>query len=116
MNDKKYAIVGASNNKEKYGYKVLKNLMKKGFNVVPINPYEEKILKLKVFKMLSEIENVDTVIFIVPPPITEKILKDVKSLNIKNVWMQPGSESNKAIQFCKENNINYVANVCIMNN
>jgi hypothetical protein len=99
-----YAVVGASNNHEKYGYKV-----------VPINPHEQKILNLKVYENLSEVPfKIDVVIFVVPPNITEKILEEVKRLQIKNVWMQPGSESQKAIKFCEDNNLNYVANSCIM--
>jgi predicted CoA-binding protein len=35
-------------------------------------------------------------------------------LNIRNVWFQPGSESEEAVDFCKKNNINYVAKACIM--
>jgi len=30
------------------------------------------------------------------------------------VWMQPGSESETAINFCKENNMNVIHGVCVM--
>ncbi|MFT4305006.1 MAG: CoA-binding protein [Candidatus Woesearchaeota archaeon] len=33
---------------------------------------------------------------------------------MNKVWMQPGSESEKAINFCKENNIEVIYNSCIM--
>jgi predicted CoA-binding protein len=42
-----YALIGASNNQEKFGHKVLKDLLDKGFCVVPINPHEEEILGKK---------------------------------------------------------------------
>ena len=113
----KYAIIGASKNKEKYGYKVLKDLKEKNLDVIPINPHEEEILGLKVYPQLRDYKGkIDTVIFVVPPNVTEKLLKDVKELKIKKVWMQPGSESEKAINFCKKNDINYVVNSCIMIN
>ena len=37
------ALVGASNDKEKYGNKIYRDLRSKGYNVTPINPKEEKI-------------------------------------------------------------------------
>ena len=49
-----YAIIGASNNKEKYGYKVLKDLKEKKIDVVPINQHEKEILGLKVIQILKK--------------------------------------------------------------
>jgi predicted CoA-binding protein len=53
---------------------------------------------------------VDTV---VPPAVTEKIVVECKELGIARVWMQPGSESEKAINFCAENNIKVVHDMCV---
>ncbi|MEA3430555.1 MAG: CoA-binding protein [Nanoarchaeota archaeon] len=117
MKNKKptYAIIGASNNPDKYGYKILKHLKEKGYNVIPINLKEKEILELKVYPKLSKVkEKIDTVIFVVPSSITETVLEDVKELKIKKVWMQPGSESKKAIEFCKKHKIECIYNACIM--
>ena len=112
-----YAVVGASNNKEKYGHIVMKDLMDGGYRVVPINPKESEVLGLKVYASLGEYkENIDVAVFVVPPAVTEKIVDEVVSLGIKNVWMQPGSESEKAIKKCEENRISYIQNACIMIN
>ena len=110
-----YAVVGASNSTWKYGHKVLKDLKQAGYSVIPINPHESEILGLKSYETLAESPvKIDVVIFVVPPSVTEEVLKSVKKLGIKQVWMQPGSESEKAIEFCKQNGINYTANACIM--
>jgi uncharacterized protein len=115
MIKKNYAVVGASNNKEKYGYKVTKTLKELGLKVIPINPKEKEILELKVYSTLKKVkEKIDTVVFVVPPNVTEKILEEVKEVGIENVWFQPGSESEKAINFCKKNKINETHNACIM--
>lgn len=110
-----YAIIGASNNEEKYGYKVFKDLLEAWYKVVPINPNEKEILWKEVYPSLSKIKkNIDVVIFVTQPNITENILQEVKTLRIKNVWLQPWSESNKAILFCEKNNITCIYNACIM--
>lgn len=113
-----YAIVGASNNKEKFGYKVTLSLKELGFNVIPINPKENEILGLKAYPNLTDAinngEEIDEVVFVVPSKITELILEEVNKLDILKVWMQPGSESKKAINYCKENSIEVTYNTCIM--
>jgi uncharacterized protein len=110
-----YAVVGASNNKEKYGYKVLKDLSEASYKVLPINPKGGEILGLKVFKNILEIkEKIDVVVFVVPSEVTLKVLRKVKEREINKVWMQPGSGSEEVVEFCKKNNIEYISEACIM--
>lgn len=112
-----YAIVGASRNQEKYGFKVLQDLFDSGYKVIPINPREQEILEMKTYPNLKSVkQKIDVVIFVVPPPVTLKILEEVSILGIKKVWMQPGSESEEAIKYCHEHKIEYIAGACIMVN
>lgn len=110
-----YAVVGASNNTEKYGYKVFKDLLDAVYKVVPIHPTEQKILWEMVYPTLSDVkEKIDVVIFVTQPTVTEKVLEQVKTLWIKNVWLQPGAQSDTAIEFCKKNMIECIHDACIM--
>jgi uncharacterized protein len=115
MND--IAIVGASNNKEKYGYKISSFLKENGFTIIPINPKEKQILGLKVFENLTlakKANEIELVVFIVPPKITKKILEEVNLLGLKKVWLQPGSENKESIDYCKKNNIQLIYEKCVM--
>ncbi len=110
-----YALVGASNAPEKFGNKIFLDLTEAGYTVIPINPKETEIAWVKAYPNLSSIKSqIDVVIFVIPPQITLEVLKDVKKLYIKNVWMQPGSESEEAIAFCAEHGIECVHNACMM--
>ncbi len=110
-----YAVVWASNNTEKYGYKVFKDLTEKWFNAIAINPNEEKVLWKKVYPTLSEFKwKIDVAIFVLSPKFSLPVLEEVKKLWIKTVWFQPWAESNENIQFCIKNKIEYIANACIM--
>ncbi len=110
-----YALIGASNNEEKYGHKVLKNLLDAGFTVLPVNLGGGEILKQTVYRSIEEIEQkIDVVIFVVPPTVTEKLIKDVVQSNITKIWLQPGSENEKIIEFCEKNNIQCQHSACIM--
>ena len=110
-----YAVVWASNDENKYGHKVFRDLLDAGYHVVPINPNEKEILWEKVYPTLSDYDQkIDVVIFVVPPKVTEMILDEVKQLKITHVRMQPWSESQNAIKFCEINNIECIHDACIM--
>ncbi len=110
-----YALIGASANKEKYGYKVFENLLNAGFCVLPVNLRGGEILGQKVYKNISKIsQKIDVVIFVVPPQVTKDIIEDVRELGISKVWLQPGSEDDGVINFCAKYNIECYHGACIM--
>jgi len=110
-----FAVVGASKLKEKYGNKVYFDLKNAGYSVYPINPNANTIFGDKCYPSLRKLPiKPDVVDIVVPPKITEKTVEECKNLKIDKVWMQPGSESDKAIDFCKKNGIDILYNVCVM--
>lgn len=110
-----YAVVGASSNPEKYGHKVLKDLLKAGYKAIAINPKGGQILEQPVYPTLADYpDEIDVVVFVVPPKVTQKVLDQVVQLGIKQVWMQPGSESQAAIDFCQQHQIKVQSQACIM--
>lgn len=110
-----FAVVGVSKNPKKYGNKVYKELKFAGYTVYPINPNVDYIEGDKCYPSLNELpRKPDVLNIVVPPEITEKILKESVELGIKKVWLQPGSESEKIIEYCKEHNISVLHNMCIM--
>jgi predicted CoA-binding protein len=114
---KKFAIVGATDNETKYGNRIFKNLTKRGYEVYPVNPSLKEIEGTKCYPTLTDIPvKVDVVDVVVPPKVTESILKDCKKLGLTNIWLQPGSESEAAIAFCKDNSFKVVYDTCVMLN
>ncbi len=115
--DKKnvFAVVGVSSNPEKFGHKVFVDLTKAGYKVFPVNPGLDDVLGVKCYRSLDSLPQVpDVVDIVVPPSVTELVLEECLRLGIKKVWMQPGSESMRALAFCKENGIEALHGVCVM--
>jgi predicted CoA-binding protein len=80
-----------------------------------VNPYLAEILGDRCYPSLSDLPSKpDVVDTVVPPAVTEKIVRECAALGIDKVWMQPGSESEQAIAFCKRNGIKFVYGVCVM--
>lgn len=110
-----FAVVGASRDPQKYGHQVYRDLKDAGYKVYPVNPNAQEVLGDKCYPSLKELpEKPDVVVTVVPPQVTDQIVKACKELGIRKVWMQPGSESEDAVRYCKENDLEVVYNVCIM--
>ena len=110
-----FAVVGASRNPKKYGYQVYKDLKETGYDVYPVNPNADEILGDRCYPDLVDLpKKPDVVDVVVPPKVTEEMVKTCKRFGITKVWMQPGSESETAIKFCDENGIDVVHGVCVM--
>jgi hypothetical protein len=113
-----YAVIGASQNRDKYGNKVYRNLLDAGYTVYPINPNADEVEGQEAFVDVSACiaagNKVDVAVFVVPPHVSEDVLKQVLAAGITKVWMQPGSQSEAAIKFAQENGIEIVAGPCIM--
>ncbi|PIU23477.1 MAG: CoA-binding protein [Chloroflexi bacterium CG08_land_8_20_14_0_20_45_12] len=115
MAQKRFAIVGATDDTKKYGHQIFKNLKSRGYEVYPVNPRLKELEGTRCYPSLADIPvNVDVVDFVVPPEVTEAILKECKRLRLSRIWLQPGSESEAAIAFCHENNLKVVHSVCVM--
>ena len=109
------AVVGVSVNSDKWGWKIYYQLKSAGFKVYPINPKHNKINNNICYSNLQALpKKPDVVITIVQPNITEQVVKECKKIGIHKVWMQPGSESKRSINFCKNNDINIITNSCFI--
>lgn len=114
---RRFAIVGATNNPQKYGYHIFKNLRNRGYEVYPVNPRLTELEGVRCYPSLADIPiKVDVVDFVVPPKVTEQILVECKRLGLNRIWLQPGSESETALAFCRDNNLKVVHGVCVILN
>ncbi|MGM0415235.1 MAG: CoA-binding protein [Bacillota bacterium] len=93
---KNWAVIGASDKKEKYGYKIVKVLNDNDYNVFPVNPRLEEIDGLKCYESINDIdEKIDVVDMVVKPEIGQKVIPDIADKNIEYIWLQPGTRSEK---------------------
>ena len=113
--NKTIAVVGASNNEEKYGYKIVHVLKAKGIKVFPVNPKAECVQGLKPYASLKDLpERPDVINFVVPPEVTLQVLDEVKELGFDNVWFQPGSFDEKVIEKARSYGLNYEDDSCLL--
>lgn len=105
-----FAVVGASSNRAKYGNKVLRCYQQNQHVVVPVHPTEQEIEGLACTASVKELpKQVSSISIITPPQITEQVVEQAVARGVRNVWMQPGAESPKAIAACDAAGINVIA-------
>lgn len=110
------AIVGATNDSSKYSNIIMRDLLAKGFKVLPINPRAKEVLGVPAYPDLKTAlkENPGLVVYVVPPKITLESLKEALKLNLKKVWVQPGAGDEAIREFLDENGFEYLLNACVM--
>lgn len=111
-----FGVVGASANREKFGNKVLRVYLQHGKKVIPVNPREKEIEGIPCVAGIQDLPpNVKSISVITPPHVTEQVVDMAIAKGIANIWMQPGAESPAAVDKCRKNNINVIADgSCIL--
>ena len=112
---KTIALVGASPNENRDSFKVMKDLIKNGYKVFPVNPNEsgKKILGIKCFDSLESINaNIDMVdVFRAKEAIMEVTQQTIK-IGAKVLWMQEGIIHEEAANLAKNAGLKVVMNRC----
>jgi predicted CoA-binding protein len=78
--------------------------------VYPINPAATDIEGLQAYADLSSVpQPLHGVSIVTPPEVTEQIVEQAARLGIRYLWMQPGAESDGALQSARRHGIHVIA-------
>lgn len=109
------AVVGATDDPAKFGYRIYRDLKRKGFRIFPVNPNRSTVDGDPCFAHLQDLPHPpDIVNVVVPPDVTLPILRECQTLGLMNVWLQPGAEDPEVLDFLERQRFNYLAQTCIM--
>ena len=111
-----FGVVGASNDRNKFGNKVLRKYLEHDLKAYPVNPGEKEIEGLPSIRSVKELPpDTKSISIITPPEVTETIVQEAIEKGIENIWMQPGAQSAQAVQEAKAHGINVIADgSCIL--
>lgn len=111
-----FGVVGASEDRSKFGNKVLRCYQANNKTVIPVNPKAASIEGIPCVASVADLpDSVKSISVITPPPITDKVVEAAIAKGITSIWMQPGAESAAAVERCKAAGINVIADhSCIL--
>jgi predicted CoA-binding protein len=88
------AIIGASNNRGKYGNRAVRAYLAQGWTVYPVNPKEDQIEGLASYRTVADLPApVDRASLYVPPTVGIQLLDAIHTRGTKELWVNPGSGS-----------------------
>ena len=92
------AVIGASNDPQKFGNKAVRAYRQQGYTVVPINPHEKEVEGLKAYPSVLDVPGpIDMASFYVHPEVGEQVIGEIARKGIAEVWLNPGAESDALI-------------------
>ena len=91
---KTVAVVGASNDRNKFGNKALRAFKAEGYNVIPVNPHEREVEGTTAYRSVLDVPGpIDMATVYVPPVTGETLLQEFEQKGIPEIWINPGAES-----------------------
>lgn len=113
---KTIAIIGASQDRSKYGNKAVRAFHDGGWTVYPVNPKAEEIEGLKAYSSIADVpEPIERVSMYVPPSVGLKLMDAIAAKKPAEVFFNPGSDDPQVVQAAKDRGLNAVVACSIVN-
>lgn len=99
---KTVAVIGASNNRQKFGNRAVRAFRRQGYTVIPINPHTADIEGLRTYASVLDVPGpIDMATIYLPPELGERVIEEVARKKIPEVWINPGAESDALLEKAK---------------
>ena len=106
---KTVAVLGASNNRQKYGNKAVRAYVSQGYQVYPVNPSETEVEGLPAYRSILDVpERPNLISVYVPPPVLRKLLPEIAAKGCDELWLNPGTESADALAEAERLGLNVI--------
>ena len=103
------AILGASNNRAKYGNKAVRAFQQQGYTVYPVNPREPSVEGLPAFKSVLDLPaRPEMVSVYLPAQVLLKLLPDIAAKGCDELWLNPGAESPEVLEAAERLGLNVI--------
>jgi predicted CoA-binding protein len=92
------AVIGASNDRDKFGNKALRAFEHQGYIVIPINPHEPVIEGHRAYRSVLEVAGpIDVATVYVQPEIGVGVMDELARKGIREVWLNPGADDGAVV-------------------
>ena len=117
LQQKRLAVVGVSREPKEFSLALFRELRKRGYDAVPVNPQAAEIEQQPCFARLQDVQPpLDGALLMTPPAVTDTIVHDCLEAGVKRVWMfrggGTGAVSAEAVKFCESHGIAVVPGEC----
>jgi len=108
------AIVGASPDPSRPSFDVMRALIDRGFEVIPVRPGCESILGRRCVSSLAEIQvPIDIVDVFRKSDAAADVARQAAAVGARALWLQEGVVNAEAREIAREAGMDYVEDLCI---
>ena len=101
--EKVWAVVGANEDRLKYGNMIYQKLRRKGYQVYAVNPLYQTIEGDPCYRNLSSLPEKPAVVnFVVAPKIGKNYVEEAAALGIKYLWFQPQTSDDQLLEHVRQ--------------
>ena len=109
------AVIGASEARHKYGNIIVRDLLGKGYSVLPVNPRLDTLEGLPCYPALAAVPGpIHIVDFVGPPPVARAVTEALPEGRAEVLWYQPGAFDRATVAAAQGRGSEVVAGPCIM--
>jgi uncharacterized protein len=106
---KTVAVVGASNDRRKFGNKALRAYRAEGHTVIPINPHESQVEGVRAYGSVLDVPGpIDVATVYVQPDVALRLLPEFEQKHIGEIWFNPGAESDELMDEASRRKLNAI--------
>lgn len=92
------AVIGASNDRSKFGNKAVRSYLAHGHSVYPVNLREATIEGQAAFRSILDVPaDLDATLVYLPPATTLRVLPDIARKGPGQLYLNPGSEDDAVV-------------------
>ena len=111
------AILGASRDRRKFGNQSVRAHLQQGYDVYPVNPHADEVEGLTAYPDLASVpvKKLDRISVYLPSELGITLLDEIKSRGAKEVWFNPGSDSDELLARAEEIGLDVIRACSIVN-
>ncbi len=117
LGKKRLAVIGVSRNPKDFTRMLFRELLKDGYDAVPVNPALAEADGVKCYPRVQDISPaVEGAVVLTKPAVTEKVVEECAQAGIGSVWLHraggAGAVSPRALEFCEAHGMHTVSGEC----
>jgi len=118
LEGRRFALIGASDNRKSFSVIVNTELTDRGYDIVPVNPASQCVWGRVCYATIGEVPGqIDGAIVMVPPDVAVDVVRECIDAGVRSIWLfrglgGPGSTSAEASALCRDADIDLVDGAC----
>lgn len=118
LKQKRLALVGVSHRERDFSRGVFRELQRRGYTVIPVNPNLTEVEGQRCFPHVQDITPpVEAAMLMTSPAVSEEVVRDCRLTGVTQVWMHQGAGTGAtnpcASEFCRQHGIRVIEGECL---